>query len=205
MSRRRVSNPLALAVLSCLNERPMHPYEISTTLRNRGKEQSIKLNYGSLYAVVESLQKHGLIRRARRPARAAGPSARSTRSPQAGVDGVRGLARRTAVDAGARVHLARGRAVADARPAARRGRAGCSTTAPSGCASSCARSTPADAVARRDGRCPSCSSSRAATGRRMLDAELDVRHRPRPAASGPATLGGTGAVAPHARAARRAA
>src|SRR5919205_909308 len=62
MTRRRVSNPLALAVLSCLHERPMHPYEISTTLRTRGKEQSIKLNYGSLYAVVESLQKHGLIR-----------------------------------------------------------------------------------------------------------------------------------------------
>jgi DNA-binding PadR family transcriptional regulator len=40
----------------------MHPYEISTTLRSRGKEQSIKLNYGSLYSVVESLQKHGLIR-----------------------------------------------------------------------------------------------------------------------------------------------
>jgi DNA-binding PadR family transcriptional regulator len=56
-----VSNPLALAVLACLAERPMHPYEISTTLRTRGKEQSIKLNYGSLYAVVENLQKHGLI------------------------------------------------------------------------------------------------------------------------------------------------
>lgn len=75
MSRRRVSNPLALAVLSCLNERPMHPYEISTTLRSRGKEESIKLNYGSLYAVVESLQKHGLIvsretiREGRRPER----------------------------------------------------------------------------------------------------------------------------------------
>ncbi|MEP6696052.1 MAG: PadR family transcriptional regulator [Pseudonocardiales bacterium] len=63
MSRRRVSNPLALAVLSCLSERPMHPYEISTTLRSRGKEHSIKLNYGSLYAVVESLEKHGLISR----------------------------------------------------------------------------------------------------------------------------------------------
>jgi DNA-binding PadR family transcriptional regulator len=75
MSRRRVVNPLALAVLSCLNERPMHPYEINTTLRSRGKEQSIKLNYGSLYAVVEALQKHGLIsarattRAGRRPER----------------------------------------------------------------------------------------------------------------------------------------
>src|SRR4051795_6674297 len=62
MTRRRVSNPLALAVLACLSERAMHPYEISTTLRTRGKEQSIKLNYGSLYAVVESLAKHGLVR-----------------------------------------------------------------------------------------------------------------------------------------------
>ncbi len=61
MARRRVSNPLALAVLSCLAERPMHPYEISSTLRERGKEQSIKLNYGSLYSVVEALQRHGLI------------------------------------------------------------------------------------------------------------------------------------------------
>jgi DNA-binding PadR family transcriptional regulator len=75
VSRRRVSNPLALAVLSCLTERPMHPYEISTTLRSRGKENSIKLNYGSLYAVVESLTKHGLIvsrettREGRRPER----------------------------------------------------------------------------------------------------------------------------------------
>ena len=42
-------------------ERPMHPYEISTTLRTRGKESSIKLNFGSLYSVVESLAKHGLI------------------------------------------------------------------------------------------------------------------------------------------------
>ena len=75
MTRRRVANPLALAVLSCLLERPMHPYEISTTLRERGKEQSIKLNYGSLYSVVESLQRFGLIqaretsREGRRPER----------------------------------------------------------------------------------------------------------------------------------------
>ncbi len=56
-----MGNPLALAVLGCLSERPMHPYEISTTLRSRGKEKSIKLNYGSLYSVVESLQRHGLV------------------------------------------------------------------------------------------------------------------------------------------------
>src|SRR3954452_2644502 len=57
----RLSNPLALAVLALLEERPMHPYEMSTTLRERHKEDSIKLNYGSLYSVVASLQKYGLI------------------------------------------------------------------------------------------------------------------------------------------------
>lgn len=65
MARRPVSNPLALAVLACLWERPMYPYEITTTLRERGKDQSIRLNFGSLYAVIKSLQKHGLIAEAR--------------------------------------------------------------------------------------------------------------------------------------------
>ena len=61
MTRRKVSNPLALAVLACLYERPMHPYEIASTLRERHKDDSIKLNYGSLYSVVESLKGHTLI------------------------------------------------------------------------------------------------------------------------------------------------
>jgi DNA-binding PadR family transcriptional regulator len=73
--RRPVSNPLALAVLACLFERPMHPYEMAATMRERGKEHSIKLNYGSLYTVVDNLVKHGLIeavearREGRRPER----------------------------------------------------------------------------------------------------------------------------------------
>ncbi len=61
MAKRRVSNLLALAVLATVAERPSHPYEISTKLRTRGKESSIKINFGSLYSVVESLAKHGLI------------------------------------------------------------------------------------------------------------------------------------------------
>src|SRR5262249_233566 len=75
MTKRNVNNPLALAVLACLWEHPMHPYEMATTLRSRGKDQSIKLNYGSLYTVVEALQQHGLIvaqeteREGRRPER----------------------------------------------------------------------------------------------------------------------------------------
>jgi DNA-binding PadR family transcriptional regulator len=75
MTRRKISNPLALAVLACLYERPMHPYEMATTLRARHKDQSVKLNYGSLYSVVEALQRAGLIetqettREGRRPQR----------------------------------------------------------------------------------------------------------------------------------------
>ena len=61
MSTRKISNPLALAVLACLFERPMHPYEVASTLRERRKDESIKLNYGSLYAIVESMRKRKLI------------------------------------------------------------------------------------------------------------------------------------------------
>jgi DNA-binding PadR family transcriptional regulator len=75
MATRGRSNPLALAVLSCLWQRPMHPYEIAATLREQGKDGSIKINYGSLYTVVESLLKRKLIeeretvREGRRPER----------------------------------------------------------------------------------------------------------------------------------------
>jgi len=62
MASRSRSNPLALAVLACLYERPMHPYEIGQTLRSRAKQESIRLNYGSLYGVVEGLDRRRLIR-----------------------------------------------------------------------------------------------------------------------------------------------
>jgi DNA-binding PadR family transcriptional regulator len=59
--RRKVGNLLALAVLTSLVERPMHPYEMASEMRERGKDQSIKINWGSLYTVVQNLEKHGLI------------------------------------------------------------------------------------------------------------------------------------------------
>ncbi|OUS76235.1 hypothetical protein B1748_13305 [Paenibacillus sp. MY03] len=55
------SNLLALAILSILHERPMHPYEIGVTMRQRGLSDSIKLNTGSLYAVIDVLLKNRLI------------------------------------------------------------------------------------------------------------------------------------------------
>src|SRR5919205_2547215 len=74
-SKRKVSNPLALAVMALLFERPMHPYQIVSTLRERGKHESVRFKYSSLYSVVEALQREGLIlpletrREGRRPER----------------------------------------------------------------------------------------------------------------------------------------
>ncbi|MEV0221458.1 PadR family transcriptional regulator [Streptomyces sp. NPDC050704] len=59
--RRKLGNPLALAVMVLLTERPMHPYEIAQTLRRRGKDTTTKINYGSLYTVVQNLEKHGFV------------------------------------------------------------------------------------------------------------------------------------------------
>ena len=59
--RRKVSNLLALSLLTLLTERPMYPYEMAATLRERGKDQAIKINWGSLYTVVQNLEKYGFI------------------------------------------------------------------------------------------------------------------------------------------------
>jgi DNA-binding PadR family transcriptional regulator len=60
-SKRKVSNPLALAVMALLYERPMHPYEMVTLMRERGKHESVRLRYSSLYSVVSALEREGLI------------------------------------------------------------------------------------------------------------------------------------------------
>ena len=59
--RRKVSNLLALSLLTLLMERPMYPYEMASRLRERGKDQAIKINWGSFYTVVQNLEKHGFI------------------------------------------------------------------------------------------------------------------------------------------------
>src|SRR6266540_3776366 len=59
--KHKVGNLLALAVLSYLTQRPMHPYELGRTLREHDDARSIKYNHGSLYMVVGQLAKAGLI------------------------------------------------------------------------------------------------------------------------------------------------
>ena len=72
---RKVSNPLALAVMALLFERPMHPYEMVSIMRERGKHESVRLRYSSLYSVVGALEREGWIfsrgtvREGRRPER----------------------------------------------------------------------------------------------------------------------------------------
>ena len=75
VSKRRVSNPLALAVMALLYERPMHPYEMVSVMRERAKHEAIRLRYSSLYSVVEALQRElwisplETVREGRRPER----------------------------------------------------------------------------------------------------------------------------------------
>ena len=74
-SKRKVTNTLPLAVMALLYERPMHPYEMVSLMRERGKHESVRLRYSSLYSVVGALEREGLIvaretvREGRRPER----------------------------------------------------------------------------------------------------------------------------------------
>jgi DNA-binding PadR family transcriptional regulator len=67
--------PLALAVMNLLVERPMHPYEMKSKMKERGHDQVIKIKGGSIYDTVERLEAGGFItsqapsREGRRPER----------------------------------------------------------------------------------------------------------------------------------------
>jgi len=54
-------SPLALSILELLHERPMHPYELAATMRDRHHDEFIRLNFGSLYHTVDSLERYGWI------------------------------------------------------------------------------------------------------------------------------------------------
>ena len=54
--------PLAVAVLGLLLEQPRHPYDVAYTMQHRHMHEHIKLSMGTLYHVVEQLQRLGWIR-----------------------------------------------------------------------------------------------------------------------------------------------
>jgi DNA-binding PadR family transcriptional regulator len=67
--------PVALSVLNLLNERPMHPYEMRTRMRERGHDRAFRIRESSVYDTVARLAERGFIepvdvnREGRRPER----------------------------------------------------------------------------------------------------------------------------------------
>jgi DNA-binding PadR family transcriptional regulator len=87
MPRDALANPVALAALGALLERPMHPYQLAGVLADRG----VPVNRGSLYNTVDAMTRAGWIEP--RPAERAGT--RPQRTPYALTDAGRSeLARR---------------------------------------------------------------------------------------------------------------
>lgn len=60
MSFASYRSPWALAILSLLFERDMHPYEMRRLVRHRGKDEFVDLRPGSLYRTIERLERVGL-------------------------------------------------------------------------------------------------------------------------------------------------
>jgi DNA-binding PadR family transcriptional regulator len=59
--KRKVDNLLALAVLATVVQRPMHRYEMASLIRARGKDHDMNIKWGSLYTVVQNMEKHGFL------------------------------------------------------------------------------------------------------------------------------------------------
>ena len=94
MPRDALANPVVLAALGALLERPMHPYQLAGVLAGRG----VPVNRGSLYDTLEAMTRAGWAQP--RPAERAG--ARPERTPYALTEaGQAELARR--LDAQVRV------------------------------------------------------------------------------------------------------
>ena len=93
----------------------MHPYEVSQTLRTRAKDESIRLNFGSLYSVVESLEKRGFIVATETVREGKRPERTIYEITDAGKRELDRLALRARVDTGEGVPELRGRALAASR------------------------------------------------------------------------------------------
>ncbi len=59
--KRKVANLMALAVLATIVQRPMHRYEMASVMRARGKDRDMDIKWGSLYTVVQNLEKNGYL------------------------------------------------------------------------------------------------------------------------------------------------
>ena len=79
-------SPLALSILELLHERPMHPYELAATMRERHHDEFVRLNFGTLYHTVEVLERNGWILPAEREKEGRRPERTVYRLTDAGRD-----------------------------------------------------------------------------------------------------------------------
>jgi DNA-binding PadR family transcriptional regulator len=61
VEKRKVANLMALAVLATVVQRPMHRYEMASVMKARGKDRDMDIKWGSLYTVVQNLEKNGYL------------------------------------------------------------------------------------------------------------------------------------------------
>jgi DNA-binding PadR family transcriptional regulator len=59
--KRKVANLMALAALATVAQRPMHRYEMASVMRARGKDRDMDIKWGSLYTVVQNLERNGYL------------------------------------------------------------------------------------------------------------------------------------------------
>jgi DNA-binding PadR family transcriptional regulator len=59
--KRKVANLMALAVLATVVQRPMHRYQMASVMRARGKDRDMDIKWGSLYTVVQNLERYGYL------------------------------------------------------------------------------------------------------------------------------------------------
>ena len=59
--KRKVANLMALAVLATVVQRPMHRYEMASVMRARSKDRDMDIKWGSLYTVVQNLERNGYL------------------------------------------------------------------------------------------------------------------------------------------------
>lgn len=61
VEKRKVANLMGLAVLATVVQRPMHRYEMASVMRARGKDRDMDIKWGSLYTVVQNLERSGYL------------------------------------------------------------------------------------------------------------------------------------------------
>src|SRR6202050_2413113 len=87
--------PVALSVLSLLNERSMHPYEMRSLMRERRHDRAFRIRESSVYDTVARLAERGFIepvevnREGRRPERTVYAITEAGRDALLGVRGER--------------------------------------------------------------------------------------------------------------------